>query len=116
MPRITVQDLKEGMVLQEDVLDKKGRLILKKETEVTPKHIKIFKTWGVSMVSILGDKGEDLGEDKIESILADESVVAAIKEDLNAIFCHNDMDHPMIKSLYSACLQRSIVKKSRGES
>ncbi|MBF0104641.1 MAG: hypothetical protein HQM16_04875 [Deltaproteobacteria bacterium] len=116
MPRIPVSDLKEGMKLQDDVLDKKGRLILKKSTDILQKHIKIFKTWGVSMVTVADEKTVLTSADQTEDFLVDEAVVEEIKSELDHIFCHNDKRHAMIGQLYNTCLQRAIIKKSKGES
>ncbi|OVE81579.1 hypothetical protein BVY03_02965 [bacterium K02(2017)] len=112
MPRIPVQDLKEGMVLNDDVKDKKGRLLLPKDNTITLKHIRTFKTWGVTMVSVGIAGAEDIDGDAYE---VDEAVIKSIKEDLDKNFKHNNLEHPFVNQLYNICLQRTVVKKSRGE-
>ena len=51
---ITVDQLKEGMVLAEDVLDVNSRLLLKEGGTVEAQHIRMFKMWGVGEVDVQG--------------------------------------------------------------
>ena len=54
---IHVDKLKPGMILDQEVRDISGRLLLKKEKEIKSSHIRIFKIWGVTEVSIRGNNG-----------------------------------------------------------
>ena len=75
---IHIDKLKPGMVLDQEVRDINGRLLLKKEKEIQSSHIRIFKIWGVTEVDIRGNNGskdastgpEDLQlVDKIDHVL-----------------------------------------------
>lgn len=57
MAVLPLTQLAPGMVLAKDVLDMSGRLLLGRAVSITDKHLKIFKTWGVTEVAVL-----DLGE------------------------------------------------------
>ena len=57
---IKIEELKPGMVIDKDVTNLHGAVLLRKGNPVTEKHIHIFKTWGVKSVFIIG--GEDAEE------------------------------------------------------
>ncbi|MCK5706744.1 MAG: hypothetical protein KAI43_03750 [Candidatus Aureabacteria bacterium] len=61
MAKINLNDLTPGMVLEAPVYNKNGGLLLKDGMSLTEKHIKIFKTWGVTEAEIKG-----IDKDKIE--------------------------------------------------
>lgn len=51
--------LKPGMVLAKDVQNFQGLLLLKANTVISEKNIKVFKTWGVTSVEIDGDSDKN---------------------------------------------------------
>lgn len=46
------------MVLAEDIKNKYGQLLISAETVLNEKHVRLLKTWGVSVVSIVGEGAE----------------------------------------------------------
>ena len=77
---IHIDKLKPGMVLDQEVRDINGRLLLKKEKEIQPSHIRIFKIWGVTEVNIRGgNSSKDTSTGPEDPELVDERL-AAIKE------------------------------------
>jgi hypothetical protein len=44
---LSISQLKPGMILATDVTDTNGRLLLSKGQSIAPKHMNIFKMWGV---------------------------------------------------------------------
>ena len=56
---VRTDNLREGMVLSQDIRDVNGRLLLAKEDKIRPNHIRIFKTWGIAEVVVLGDSGSE---------------------------------------------------------
>ncbi len=73
MIRLNASDLKEGMILAQDVIAQ-NRVLLGAKTQLTTKHIHIFKTWGVQEACIEGDEDlleqpeSDLSEEEQEKI------------------------------------------------
>ncbi|MDB9744062.1 hypothetical protein OAA91_00885 [Fibrobacterales bacterium] len=63
MARLSLSDLKEGMVLEKPALAN-GRVILGEGMELTKKHLNIFKTWGVNEIYVVGDSADLLQGDK----------------------------------------------------
>ena len=84
------------MVLDEEVKDISGRLLLKKGKNIQSAHIRIFKIWGVTEVNIRGNNGSkntsdgDLDPDKI----------AKIKDNTQNLFRHADLEHPALKEIF----------------
>lgn len=76
---VSVGDLAEGMVVDKDVTNAQGAILLKKGSELTPRHISIFKTWGISSVSIQEKVVlEDLGGKTPEEAAQEELQAVAI--------------------------------------
>lgn len=95
MSKIKVRDLQVGMTLIADVCDPNGRFLLGEGCELGEKHIKALTAWGVISVEINeSDLPEDTGKFKLSS-----EISMVIEEQINARFCHNDMNSPFIKEL-----------------
>ncbi|MGD9350280.1 MAG: HDOD domain-containing protein [Desulfobacterales bacterium] len=91
-----IKDLEPGMVLDEEVRDINGRLLLKKDKEIQSSHIRIFKIWGVTEVNIQGNNG-----DKSPSTgQASPEKIEKIEENTKNLFRHVDLEHPAIKEIF----------------
>ena len=55
MIRVGIEDLKPGMILERPVNNHQGVLLLEAGAKVTKKNIRIFKSWGVTEVSVKGE-------------------------------------------------------------
>jgi HD-like signal output (HDOD) protein len=93
---VHVDNLATDMVLSEDVIDINSRLLLAKGQKLQSKHIRIFKIWGITEVSVVGDQNEkinpesDIDPDKLEKIT----------EETKYHFKHVDLSHPAIHELF----------------
>ena len=98
MTTIKLKNLELGAVLSDDVKDVNGRMLLSAGMEITEKHLKIFKTWGVTEVSIVG---EDSLEDEVEIDLSDidPALMKQIEQSIDKHFIHCDKNHPSIHEL-----------------
>ncbi len=92
-----IDNLEAGMVLSEDVHDRGGRLLLGTGVELQEKHLTIFRTWGVSEVSVEGGSPEEL----LTTVSDDISPVELIEmeEQLKARFRYTDLAHPAVREL-----------------
>lgn len=61
MAYLTVDQVREGMVLAAPVTDRRGRLLIPAGKELTERHVEALRMWGVSHVEIDGD-GPDAEE------------------------------------------------------
>jgi hypothetical protein len=96
MGSMHINKLKPGMVIDEEVRDINGRLLLKKDKEIQPAHIRIFKIWGVTEVNIRGNNGSK----DTSAGPADPELVEKIKESTLDLFRHVDLEHPAIKEIF----------------
>ncbi len=102
---IAVDQLKQGMVLAEDVVDINSRLLLKKGGTVEPKHIRMFKMWGVGEVQVQGavEADADAGAG------GDRAHIEEVARRTGERFRLNDLNHPVIKQLFA----QSVLHRSR---
>jgi HD-like signal output (HDOD) protein len=91
-----INDLKPGMILDEEVRDINGRLLLKKDRKIQLSHIRIFKIWGVTEVNIQGNNGNKNPSAKPAS----PERIEKIKENTKTLFRHVDLEHPAIKEIF----------------
>lgn len=80
MGRVSVNNLREGMVLEEDLSAPNGRFILGKGAVLKENHIRMFKIWGVTGASVEGaEDGEIVKEERLqeEALAAAASYVAS---------------------------------------
>ncbi|MBF0445369.1 MAG: hypothetical protein HQL68_07245 [Magnetococcales bacterium] len=97
-----ILDVDPGMVLASDALDENGRMLLAAGKEITAKHLKIFRTWGVPEVDIKEDSSSaSAGDANVASQSdSDDKVLLKAKE----YFCQNDLKNPVIKELFNFCV------------
>lgn len=104
MAVIPLKQLVPGMVLEADVRDLSGRLLLKTGESVTPKHMNIFKTWGVPEVKVRDQAppADALGE----SGSADQARLEAGRRRAEKLFRHADIAHPVMRELFRIAAER----------
>ncbi len=108
MGSISVDALEQGMVLSEDVLDINARLLLSKGQQITPKHIRILKVWGIIDVDVVGDKDKKDGEKSP----VNPEIIEAVKASAKEIFKNTDREHPAIEEIFKL----SVAYRSRNHS
>lgn len=59
MIRVKIDDLHEGLIVAEPVLDFSGKVLLAAKSTLTEKHIEILKTWDIDFVRIREEKDTD---------------------------------------------------------
>ena len=101
MGTIHINKLKPGMVLDEEVKDINGRLLLKKGKNIQSAHIRIFKIWGVTEVNICGNNGNK----NTSGGNVDPEKIEKIKEYTHNLFCHTDLEHPALKEIFRISVQ-----------
>jgi hypothetical protein len=67
---IKIEELKPDMVIDKDVANLQGAVLLRKGNVVTEKHIKIFRAWGVKSIFVqTNDEAEDLGGRDLQEVV-----------------------------------------------
>ena len=54
MKHVGIEDLKPGAILEQPVKNHQGVLLLEAGVRITKKNIRIFKSWGVTEVTVKG--------------------------------------------------------------
>lgn len=110
---IHINKLKPGMILEEEVRDISGRLLLKRGKNIQSAHIRIFKIWGVTEVNIRGNNGS---KNAVASDL-DPKKNEIIKDTTMDLFRHADLEHPALKEIFRIAVQfrseHSFAEKER---
>lgn len=106
MGKVAIENIETGMILEKDVHDRSGRLLLGAGAELTPKHLMIFRTWGVLEAEIAGH-GNDGGPEPIPEDL-DPGELAAAEQALTHLFRHTNRQHPVMAELLRLAALRKV--------
>jgi HD-like signal output (HDOD) protein len=101
MNAVQTDKLKPGQILAEEVRDINGRLLLAKGNEIQPNHIRIFKIWGISEVTIAGTESP---KDRIDPEL-DLELVEQARESMRILCRDLAMEHPAVKEIFKLAVQ-----------
>jgi hypothetical protein len=108
---VLTDNLIQGMLLAADVHDRNGRLLLGAGSELTDKHIYIFRTWGVVEADIDGVEEDDDSHRFSEAI--DPELWAAAEAEIKPLFRHADLDHPGMNQLLHLSILRRVQHGTR---
>jgi len=56
---VKIDEIQAGMVLEKDVTNPQGAVLLKKGVTISERHISIFKTWAVRSIYIVEEGGAE---------------------------------------------------------
>jgi hypothetical protein len=105
MSMVALENLKPGMILADNVLDKNNRLLLGSGVELETKHLFIFRTWGIAEADIVGDDSTE--SPSVPDDITQEAVDAA-RTALLPLYGHTDLEHPAMKELFRLAILRSV--------
>lgn len=103
MKSVKIKFIREGMVTGSEVKDRMGRTLLAKGKTITSKHLKVFKTWGITEINIRSEKNSLATQDEQEKEI---SVDPKIIKETDELFKFTDRRHPIVSELYNLCLTR----------
>jgi HD-like signal output (HDOD) protein len=101
---ISLNAVKPGMTLAQDVRDRNGRLLIRVGNPLTDGHVRILKIWGVVEIDVVG-----FDRDEIESVRSagiDPKILAAAEAQVADLFRHNDPKLPAVAELMRFCTLR----------
>jgi hypothetical protein len=104
MSIIHVDNLKENMVLSDDVTDLNARLLLTRGLKIQAKHIRILKTWGITEINVVTAEPD---HEESATKRTDPESLGKIEESTKYLFClkaKKIFKKPILKS-------RSIMSK-----
>ncbi len=103
MSLLRVDQLCEGMELEADVLNLDGQPILRARVIITDRYLRCFRMWGVEEVQVVGYDDEAL---QAPLPAVDAEVLQECELTARELFRHVDLEYPVMKQLYHACLVR----------
>lgn len=106
---INCDDIEEGMILAQPILNKFGQVLLPANVELQKKHSHLLKTWGISTVFI---KNDDNANEEIE---ISEELRALILEHLNTVILW-EPQLPFEKEIYQLAFTNEAKKRLRSAS
>ena len=113
MGKINLSDIQPGMKLAADVKDRAGRLLLGAGSEITEKHLKVFKIWGVTEADIEGVEKEEIVAQATAQL--DPVLLAEAEQKAKQLFRHTDQTHPFIEELFRLTTLRTVRLHTEGE-
>ena len=109
MTILHVNKLEVGAVLAEEVVSPQGMKIAAAGDTISDKHLKAFKAWGVTEVSIRGE--EDEAPENADEEKPVEISEQALAQELDLIFKKTDRSNPVIAELYDLALKAALTKE-----
>ena len=111
MVQRNLDDLQVGEILAADVKDRSGRLLLTAGAAIEERHLKIFRGWGVTDVSIEGTPNDDhnISEKMAQQ---DPDFRNMVETELKKDFKVNDLSNPFIQALLKICVDRAMVQQT----
>ncbi|MBP9020796.1 MAG: hypothetical protein KBG01_04635 [Syntrophobacterales bacterium] len=98
MGTINLEDIQPGMILEEAVVDRSGRILLGAGEEITDRHLRIFKMWGVTEAAVKNVGEEDVSAKTTASI--NPVMLQEAQNTLREHFRHADMGHAFNKEFF----------------
>jgi len=108
---LALDNLAEGMVLQSDVHDRNGRLLLGCGAELAAKHLRMFRMWGITEADIVAADDQAGGQPLASDV--DPVRLAAVEDELRPLFRNTDLSYPAMGELFRLCLLRKVRNESR---
>ena len=103
MLSVKLKDIRPGMVPAQDVKDRTGRVLIVAGNEITLKHIKVLKAWGVPEIKVREDADRDM-----HRVVAEKKtqVPDKVGREMLELFRYTDRRHPAIRELFTLCSLR----------
>ena len=115
MSKINLDAITVGMILAADVKERSGRVLLRAGTELTERHLNIFKTWGVTEAEI-----ESVGQDEAAVNAAaqvtsqiDPQALEKAEKYVDELFALTDKTQPPVRELMRICTLRKARSFAR---
>ncbi len=97
MTRISINDIQTGMILDEEIKNSTGAVLVLAGVEIAEKHIKAMKMWGIPDVRIRTDAAysdnKNIQNIDLEKIKLSTTIIAKR-------FTHADLKHPVMRALF----------------
>jgi hypothetical protein len=109
---INLEDIQVGMVLAADIKERSGRVLLAGGSEISEKHLRVFKMWGITEADIKDVEKEEIAASIVAQL--DPSLFQDVQSRVREHFRLTDMEHPFIKELFRLVTLRQVRHKAKG--
>jgi hypothetical protein len=106
---VPFETLEPGMVLAEPVLNRLGQILLSKGSVLSPRHLNVLKTWGISAAVIEGGEAE-----RRDPILDEEIQKRALARIKRRLFWHPHS--PLEEEIIHLAVQQAVQRSLQGSS
>lgn len=110
MGRVTVNNLQEGMVLEEDLRAPNGRFILGKGATLKDKYIRMFKIWGITGADVEGVEDGEV----VRRALLEEDALRRSRSFVDAYFPPEDGEDVCATAVRSFCVRKFAEEFASG--
>jgi hypothetical protein len=107
---IPVEKAEVGMVLEEGVSDRRGRLLMPAGRALEEKHLQALPMWGVTHILVEGVESDPEEEERRD---LEPWAMAQAGEELSHVFLHADEQHPVIRALSALRIRRRALEIQR---
>lgn len=105
MSAVLIDDVKEGMILDSDLFQG-SQVLMKSGVELSERHLRLCKAWGIQSLNIRGVDAEKVEQDFLSHVPPEISARAEIEAKKNC--AHWDMGLPLHQDFYQLHLHRLI--------
>ena len=109
---INLEDIQVGMLLAGDIKERSGRVLLAGGSEITEKHLRVFKRWGITEADIKNVDKEEIAANIVAQL--DPSLFQNVQSRVRERFCLADMEHPFMEELFRLVTLRQVRHQSKG--
>jgi len=110
---LNISDIEAGMVLEEDVVNFQGTVLISAGAELTEKHLKALRAWGITEAKIVGISSTDLEEKSLDSV--NEETRELVERELTYLFQKTNAEDPVMAELYRLAIKRRLQNLSNEE-
>jgi hypothetical protein len=113
MGMIDTQLLSPGMIIDADVVDHTGRVVLPAGTILDDKHRRIFRMWGIAEVHVRESENSTRIDDVSEQL--DSSTLESSTSAVKALFRHCNLNHVVMQQLFQIAVKKISQQTDGGK-
>ena len=111
MKHVGIEELKPGMILEHPVKNHQGVLLLEAGARITKKNIRIFKSWGVTEVTVKGQVAREADSAGQPEPRINASEAMQLKEKFTDV-----LDDPVMVEIFNAASRQLYKDLANDES
>jgi hypothetical protein len=110
---ITIDKMTPGMKLAAAVKDRGGRVILASGQELTEKHLKILRMWGITQADVMGTVAQ--AQEVADTPKNESEILTEAEQKVQDLFHHAGDEHPAIQELRRLAVRRFVRAAQGGD-